>query len=425
MMNIAAQNTPPAPTPLIGEIDQSHQKLRVVVHDYAGHAFPFDLCKELARRGHTVQHLYFSQCQAPQAVGAKGLAEGYRSTGLSISGNFQKFSFVKRRFQEIEYGKVAARAIVAARPDVVISANTPIDSQLEINALCRQHRIPMVHWLQDVASVAMDHILPQKIPVFGKPIAKFYRFQEARMLRQADAVVVITKHFLDICAQMGVSLDACHVIENWAPLAEIQPKPRHNAWSEEHNLTDKRVLLYSGTLGFKHNPAIFERLAVHFSPQSDVRIVVVSEGLGADWLAQRKAEQNLENLILLPYQPYDRLSEVLATGDLLLALLEESAGIFSVPSKVLSYLSAGKPILLSVPLSNLAAETVQSAEAGRAIAPHDVDGLIRAADDMLTNNSMSETFCRNARSYAETKFNIESIGNHFEKIFLGIMDKKK
>ncbi|WP_158240607.1 glycosyltransferase family 4 protein [Telmatospirillum siberiense] len=390
------------------------------MHDYAGHAFPFDLCKELASRGHVVQHLYFTQCQAPQATGGKGLAEGYRSRGLSIPGNFQKFSFIRRRFQEVEYGKVAARAIIESSPDVVISANTPIDSQLEINAACRNHHIPMVHWLQDVASVAMEKILPQKLPILGKQIARFYRFQEARMLRQSAAVVVITSHFLDICSQMGVARDDCHVIENWAPLNEIQPRPRRNAWSEEQGLTDKRVLLYSGTLGFKHNPAIFERLAAHFQSQPDVRIVVISEGMGAAWLAERKAALGLDNLILLPYQPYNRLSEVLGTGDLLLAILEESAGIFSVPSKVLSYLSAGKAILLSVPLSNLAAETVRRAEAGRVIAPRDVEGLIAAADDMLSDASMREFMGRHGRIYAEKMFDASVIADRFERVLSSV-----
>jgi len=274
----------------------------------------------------------------------------------------------------------------------------------------------VVLWLQDVASVAMAKILPSKIPVLGGLIARFYASLESRMLRESAEVVVITPHFIDICAKMGVSRDRCHVIENWAPLDEIQPYPRQNAWSDAMALSDKRVLLYSGTLGFKHNPAIFVHLALHFRAQPDVRIVVISEGLGADWLAERKAAQSLDNLILLPFQPYNRLSEVLGTGDVVLGILEESAGIFSVPSKVLSYLSAGKAILLSVPLSNLAAEIVRRAEAGLTIAPGDIQGLLTAADDMLADILLRTVFGRRARRYAEVNFNVVSIGDRFEKV---------
>ena len=32
--------------------------LRVLIHDFAGHPFQIDLSRALARRGHTVQHVY-------------------------------------------------------------------------------------------------------------------------------------------------------------------------------------------------------------------------------------------------------------------------------------------------------------------------------------------------------------------------------
>jgi hypothetical protein len=67
---------------------------------------------------------------------------------------------------------------------------------------------------------------------------------------------------------------------------------------------------------------------------------------------------------VLDYQPYGQLAEVLATADVLVALLESSAGIFSVPSKVLAYLCAARPLLASMPKENLAARTIERAGAG-------------------------------------------------------------
>ena len=40
---------------------------------------------------------------------------------------------------------------------------------------------------------------------------------------------------------------------------------------------------------------------------------------------------------------------MLASADVLVALLETDAGAFSVPSKVLTSLSAGRPILAAIP----------------------------------------------------------------------------
>jgi glycosyltransferase involved in cell wall biosynthesis len=394
--------------------------MRIAVHDYGGYPFIYELSRELARRGHLVQHYYFAQNTTPQAV--DGFKDGLMPivNGLRIRKEFQKWSLLRRRMQEREYGVAVAQAVDKFQPDVVVSANTPIDSQIKIAALCKLRSIPMVLWQQDVLSIAMRQILARKIPIFGDLIGRYYAWREAAILRGSAAVITITSHFLPICESMGVPLARCHVVENWAPLGETAPGLRRNAWSDEQGLSDKRVILYSGTMGFKHNPAIFESLATHFLADPDVRIVVVSEGPGARWLKDRQKTQNLPNLILLPYQPYGRLSEVLSSGDLLLAILDEDAGIFSVPSKVLTYLAVGRPLLLSVPLANLAAETVLRADAGVTVAPADSPGLLAAARDLLGDAKRRATLGRNARIYAEQHFNIEGIGDRFERILRSV-----
>ncbi len=108
----------------------------------------------------------------------------------------------------------------------------------------------------------------------------------------------------------------------------------------------------------------------------DVVVVVVSEGLGADWLQAQKAELGLENLRILPFQPHDRFSEVLGTATVLFGMLDPTAGVYSVPSKVLSYLKSGRAIVLAVPPENLAARMVQRAGAGLIVSPSDRAGVM-------------------------------------------------
>src|SRR5207302_1095074 len=105
----------------------------------------------------------------------------------------------------------------------------------------------------------------------------------------------------------------------WAPLDELPVLPRDNAWAREHGILDKLVFLYSGTLGFKHDPSLLLELA-RWAGRRDGLVVVVSEGSGADWLAEHGRDE--PGLRLLPYQPYDRLPEVLASADVLVAVLE-------------------------------------------------------------------------------------------------------
>jgi glycosyltransferase involved in cell wall biosynthesis len=108
---------------------------------------------------------------------------------------------------------------------------------------------------------------------------------------------------------------------------------------------------------------------------------------------------------------------VLASAAVLLAVIEADAGIFSVPSKVLSYLAAGRPILLAVPVENLAARTVLRAQAGLVVPPGDHAGLVHALGQILDDNTRRERLGRNARLHAERAFDIETIGDKFERLW--------
>lgn len=103
-------------------------------------------------------------------------------------------------------------------------------------------------------------------------------------------------------------------------------RPKANAWALEHDLADVPVILYAGTLGLKHDPALLLGLADRLP---DVRIAVVSEGLGADWLREHGAGRS--NLLLFPFQPFDRLSDMLGTADILVAILSPRPA--SIPSR--------------------------------------------------------------------------------------------
>jgi glycosyltransferase involved in cell wall biosynthesis len=394
-------------------------RLRIVVHDYSGHPFQVQLSRELARRGHEVLHLHFAGFQTPKGALLRRPDDPkeFHVEGLDLGEPFAKYAFVKRRRQEIAYGDLAVRRTMAFRPDVVVCSNFPLDPLRMVQKACQAKGIRFVVWLQDIYSIAMRKILPRKIPLIGSAVAGYFHLLERRILREADRIVSITEDFQGILDAWGVSRERCQVVENWAPLDEITPVKPGNPWAVEQGIAGKKVVLYSGTLGLKHNPGRIAALARTFAAREDVVFVVVSEGVGADWLKDAKRREQLDNLRLLPFQPYSRLSEVLASAAVLLAVIEPDAGIFSVPSKVLSYLSAGRAILLAVPPENLAARTVMRAEAGLVVPPNDQQGLEDALRRLLDDDAARQRLASHARAHAERAFDITRIADRFERLW--------
>ena len=149
----------------------------------------------------------------------------------------------------------------------------------------------------------------------------------------------------------------------------------------------------------------------------EVQVVVISEGPGADWLKLKKDELNLGKLILLPYQPFEILPLVMASADVLIALLEADAGVFSVPSKVLTYLCTQRSLLIAVPEENLAAKIVQKNDAGFVIPPGNTESFLEKAEILYNDGDLRQQFARNGRTYAESTFDIDLIADQFEVIF--------
>ena len=393
--------------------------MRIVVHDYAGHAFPISLSRALAGLGHEVVHAFASSLQTPRGDLLRKADDSptleFREISMDPSYPRYKYSFRRRRSMEVRYGREVAKFITAWKPDAVLSGNTPTETQEPITRAAIAHGGRFYYWVQDFYSLAVDRILRRKIPIFGGCIGSYYRHLDRRQFRRSSKIIAITEDFTPILArEFGVAPSNVAVIPNWALIEEIPLLPKKNPWSLRHCLHDKFVYLYSGTIGMKHNPAMLLELARRHATNPEVRVVVVSEGIGAEWL--RAQGSGLPNLLILPYQPFQELPFVLASGDVLVGILEEEAGLFSVPSKTLSYLCAGRPLLLAMPLENLAARITRGNRAGLTVAPGDLDGFLAAADTLLSSETLRSELSANARAYAEATFPIARTAALFERI---------
>jgi colanic acid biosynthesis glycosyl transferase WcaI len=177
--------------------------------------------------------------------------------------------------------------------------------------------------------------------------------------------------------------------------------------------------MYSGTLGMKHRPDLLLVLAKSLETRGDAKLVVIAGGAGAEWLAARKHEVMRETMELLPFQPYERLPEVMGSADVLITLLDSEAGAFAVPSKTLAYLCAGRALLIAAPPANEAARVVERANAGIVVSPDNPAEITGAADRLLADRGLCVQYGSNGRAYAERTFAIEDIASRFLGILAG------
>jgi glycosyltransferase involved in cell wall biosynthesis len=393
--------------------------MRILIHDYAGHPFQVELSRSLARRGHDVLHVFSGSNLTPQGALQKAADDPatFNVKPIVLAEQIKKGDLIRRRGQEIEHGERVCREIEAFKPDVMASANSALDSQRLFQRTCDRMGIPMVFWLQDLVGLATMTLLKNRLPVIGWLAGTYYMKMEHNLLMASKGIVAITEDFKNLLVADGIDAKKIEVIENWAPLKDVPLRPKKNEWSTEKGFSETFNFLYSGTLGMKHNPELLLRLAEEFKSNPEVRVIVVSQGPGRKWLEEKTADGSVPNLSLFDFQPFSAVPDMLGAANVVVAILEAEAGALSVPSKVMTYMCSGKPMLLAVPPENLSSRVVSSNETGLTSSPNDVKKFLANARQLFGNDELRTNLGANSRKYAETHFDIEKITDRFEAVF--------
>jgi glycosyltransferase involved in cell wall biosynthesis len=394
--------------------------LELMVADYPGHPGQVQLSRALAARGLSVCHVY-----CPDVPTGRGDLSTTESTAtnleivpIGLGATVERYRPWRRIRQETRWGWLLGRFAWSRRPSALVISNLPLLSQLVVTLMLRRTSTDLVLWQQDVHSIAIAALARRKLGRLGLLVQLLARALEALPARSATAVLVISPAFRPVLESWGVDTARVWDFPNWPPIEELPLVEPDNAWREAAGLSGKRLVLYAGTLGLKHDPDILVRIADRLRAIApDATLLVVSEGNGREYLDAVRAERQELPIMTMDYQPYDQLPAVLASADLLVAVLESDAGEFSVPSKVLTYLCAGRPILAAVPPKNLAAGIIAEAGAGIVLDPAEAHGE-RLTEDLSTllDPARAAAYGKAARSYAEREFDVENKADAFLSI---------
>ena len=164
--------------------------------------------------------------------------------------------------------------------------------------------------------------------------------------RNADRIIAISEDIKKGIVSRGVPEEKIEVIYNWVDADAIQPIAKEdNPLFEEFGIDrEKFTVVYAGNLGNAQNINIILDGA-QMLPQ--VQLVVFGTGGLEDDIRARIADEHLENVRLLPLQPYERVSQVYSLGDACIVSCKAGLGGSAMPSKTWSIMSCARPVIAS------------------------------------------------------------------------------
>ena len=295
--------------------------------------------------------------------------------------------------------------------DGVLAMSPPLT--LGLTGWCTKiiRRAPLVFNIQDVFPDAAI----QTGAISNKKIIAAAKWLERVSYQRSDAVVLLSQ---DLRTNIANKIDAkhhhrLHVIPNFVDTVAITTQDRMTNYRNELGIGDQLVVMYAGNVGFSQSLNLVVEAAAKFP---EVAFVVNGDGAARKKLQEDCAE--LANVYFGDYQPIERLSEVLATGDIHLVPLRTGLAAVSVPSKSYSILAAGRPMLAAIDLNTEIPNMLQQSGAGIAVEPDNAPAFIEALGRLVNNRDQLSEMGANGRKWVETHASPASVAARYEEIFL-------
>lgn len=236
--------------------------------------------------------------------------------------------------------------------------------------------------------------------------------------RTAHSVAVTSPGMSRLIADRGVAPGKIHFVPNWAEETSFHPAQRSCQLAMELGLDRRFTVMYAGNLGEMQNLMHVVDAAALVQDLDDVQIAFVGAGVMEERLRAAAHEHNLDNVRFVPAQPFSRMSEILALGDVQLVTLKDMPLYRStLPSKLQANLAAGRPVIGAV--RGDAAEVITASKAGIAVTPGDASALALAIREMhalpVSERRAMEQF---ARRHYEEHFSQERVTDTLESLLV-------
>jgi len=302
----------------------------------------------------------------------------------------------KRGLYEGTFGLNVLRQRLPFRADVVLAVVPSLAGAAVASVVAHRSNARFVVWVQDLMGCAAR----QTGISGGKRVAAATGRIEAAVLRRAHSVVVLNQAFRRYVEDLGIAPDRVVDVPNWShvppPSSDRVQMRRQLGWGD-----DVLIALHAGNMGLKQsleNVVEAARLASVHHP--NVRFVLMGDGSQRAKL--ETLARHVETVEFRPPVPDESFTDVLAAADVLVVNESPSVVDMSLPSKVSSYLTAGRPIIAATNVQSGTAAQIRLAGSGDVIAPGDPKALLDAVVRM-SNRADATILGAHGAAFARTQ----------------------
>jgi len=363
-------------------------------------------CEYLASRGHQVTICtgppYYPEWRVPEPYRGK-LFQREQRNGVNILRSWmyvpQLVSSKKRILHEASYlASSFARALSTQRPDLIYAISPPLGLALTASSLASLWRVPFVFDVMDLqpdAAVELGMMKGQSL------IRALYRLERLGYERAA-LVSTITEGMRQRIVEKGI--DPAKVVL-FPPRADsglytLRERCDGEAFRQRYGLQGKLIVSHSGNMGVKQGLEVILEAAARSRQRPELHYLFVGDGAMRPQLEEQARVRKLGNVQILPLLKTGDFEQMLAATDIALITQQRIVSNIVFPSKTVTLLCAGCPVIASVNAESEVARTIMHSGAGVVVEPENADALFNAIDQLSRSPETLARMSLQARQYA-------------------------
>lgn len=225
----------------------------------------------------------------------------------------------------------------------------------------------------------------------GNPFYRLWSSFNKRYFKRAKRIYTIADGLAESISSY-VSKDKIEVIPLWYNNIIHKVARQDNEFIKKYHLEDNFVVMYSGNIGKAQNVDLIPEIANILRDNRKIRFVIIGEGWCKEKVKQRVEELKLDNVLLLPYQPLDKISHSLGAAHVSYISLQGANSTVSVPSKTYNCLAVGSALLCVANQDSEIAKLVQENSVGRVFNKTQIEEMSKYLVELSENPNLMKQY---------------------------------
>lgn len=268
----------------------------------------------------------------------------------------------------------------------------------------------------------LQDVFPESAILSGiiKPESKLIFFLNKLIYlvcKNSEKTIILSESMQKLMESKYPDLSNLCIIENWSieniPLASKE----NNVFAHQYSLDKKFTVLYSGNIGRLHDiETVVEAIKTLNTTHPEIQFVFIGDGAKLKLLQDYQNKFTLNNLLLLPFQPRELLSQTLTACDVALVSLVKGAESIVAPCKLYGMLASGRAIVAISEQGSYIDNLLLTGDCGINCPPGDSGQLANILEKLSKSPERVQTMGHNAHKLYLAQYTLDRALEEYQTV---------